>query len=336
MATGIGIRPSSGKGCARLGALVIVGAALVALTACGGGGSSAPTPSGGSAPAAGLAADEWVANAGDFKDAANWDTAEVVSLGIGASALTPADLNLVAGQPYVIEIKNTGTATQGVSAPDLFRAVAVRKTESGAEIKIHQFTEVYANAGKTVQLYLVPVFPGKYPLVGVANGVPVEGLSGTVNVTGSVPTNPAPVVKKVTSIGGPAGATDMIADAIPTWAAKAKAVTITMGDQKGKEGTGFYKPKDTVLKAGVPVTITFVNKGTVMHVYECEDFLKTAALWKITASNGYNTGAQARPADVEAGISTSLYLIPTVVGTYTLTDSAPGMEKTSATIKVTK
>ncbi|MDP4013054.1 MAG: hypothetical protein U0990_00910 [Candidatus Nanopelagicales bacterium] len=333
----IGPRQGRSRSRVRVGVIAAASLALFALGACSSsGGSSAPSTSGGSAPAAGLAADEWVTNAGDYKEAANWDTAQTVSLDLGASAMTPGSLELVAGEPYVIEITNNGAAAQGVSAPDWFRSVAVRKTESGAEIKLHQFTDVYANAGKTVSLYLVPVFPGTYPLEGVAGGIPVEGLSGQVTVTGSVPTAPAPVVEKLSSVGVPAGAADMIAKAIPTWDAKAKAVTITMDDQNGKDGTGIYKPKNAVLKVGVPVTLTFTNKGSVMHVYECEDFLKTAALWKVAAADGYNTGVMARPADVEAGVTTSLFLIPTVAGTYTLTDSAPGMEKMSATITVTK
>jgi hypothetical protein len=235
--------------------------------------------------------------------------------------------------PYEIQITNSGAADQGISAPDLFRASAVRKTESGAEIKMFQFSDVYAAAGKKVSLFLIPVMPGSYPLAGVgADGAPMAGLTGTVNVTGDVPTAPAPVIEPLTSLGAPEGAADMIAAAIPTWDADATAVTITMGDQDG--ASGFYKPADTALKVGVPAIITFENKGTVLHVYECEDFLKTAATWKVTGSDGWNTGAQVRPADVEAGVSTSLFVIPTVAGTYTLTDSAPDMESISATITV--
>lgn len=329
-----------------LGALAVASAALLALSACGGGSTSEPAASsapaaasgapaaasGGAATATTLAADEWVSNPGDFKEAANWDTAEVISLDL-AAAMTPASLELVAGMPYEIQIKNSGAADQGISASDFFRAAAVRKTESGAEIKMFQFSDIYAGAGKTVSLFVVPVIPGSYAIAGVgADGAPVAGLTGTFDVTGTVPTTPVPAIANVSSLGAPAGAADMIAAAIPTWDADATAVTITMGDN---EGTGFFKPADTTLKVGVPATITFTNEGSVLHVNECEDFLKTAAAWKVVASDGFTTGGQVRPADVEAGVSVSLYVIPTVAGTYALTDSAPGFEATTATITVT-
>jgi len=337
------LRQDSSKKRSTMSVVAIAGAALLALSACGGGSTEPAASSAAAAPAAsaaapaaasGIAADQWVSNVGEFKDAANWDVAEVLTLDL-AAAMTPASIDLVAGMPYEIQITNSGAADQGVSAPDLFRASAVRKTESGAEVKMFQFTDVFAAAGKTVSLFLIPVVPGTYPLAGVgADGAAVAGLTGTVNVTGAHPTAPVPAIEPLTSLGAPAGGADLIAAAIPTWDAAATAVTITMGDTEG--ASGFYKPADTALKVGVPATITFVNEGTVVHVYECEDFLKTAATWKVTGSEGWNTGAQVRPADVEAGVTTSLYVIPTVAGSYTLTDSSPGMEAISATITVTE
>jgi hypothetical protein len=307
----------------------IASAALLTLSACGGGDSDKPAAE---STVKALTADEWVSNVSEYKDAVNWDTAEVLTLDLGA-AMEPDTLELTAGSPYEIQISNSGTTELGVSAPELFRASAVRKTESGAEIKLYQFLDVYADAGKTVSLFLVPVVPGTYPLTGVSEGAPVDGLTGTFKVTGSVPTDPEPVIENVSSLNLPAGAADLITAAMPTWDADATAVTITMDDNGD---VGFYKPDDTILKVGVPATITFANEGSILHVYECEDFLMTTAMWKVTGSEGYDTGLQVRPADVEAGVSTSVYVIPTVAGVYELTDSAPGMEEISVTITVTE
>jgi len=307
----------------------IASAALLTLSACGGGDSDKPAAE---STVKALTADEWVSNVSEYKDAVNWDTAEVLTLDLGA-AMEPDTLELTAGSPYEIQISNSGTTELGVSAPELFRASAVRKTESGAEIKLYQFLDVYADAGKTVSLFLVPVVPGTYPLTGVSEGAPVDGLTGTFKVTGSVPTDPEPVIENVSSLNLPAGAADLITAAMPTWDADATAVTITMDDNGD---VGFYKPDDTILKVGVPATITFANEGSILHVYECEDFLMTTAMWKVTGSEGYDTGLQVRPADVEAGVSTSVYVIPTVAGVYELTDSAPGMEQITITITVTE
>ncbi|MGZ5414110.1 MAG: cupredoxin domain-containing protein [Aeromicrobium sp.] len=309
-------------------------AALLALSACGGGSDKSGDDSAGksdNAKSQTLAADEWVSNFDDFKEAADWDTAKVVTLDLGTDSLKPASLALVAGQPYEIEISNSGEADQGISAPDLFRGSAVRKTESGAEIKLTLFDGVYVAAAKKVSLFIIPVIPGSYEMVGMADDKPVAGMTGTVKVSGDVPTKPAPKMENISTAGVPAGAEDLITKARPTWDKGATAVTITMGDNGDAH---FYNPKNTVLKAGVPATITFVNKGNVLHVYEAADFLKTAALWKVTGANGWCTGGLARPADVEAGVETSLYVIPTKAGSYPLTDSTPGMESMKATITV--
>lgn len=328
------IRQDSSRNRGTRRVLAMVGAAAllaVSLTACGSG-DDGDNKSGPSTVDA-LAQDEWISNFDDFKEAANWDVAEVLSLDLGAGSMTPSSIDLVAGQPYEIQISNSGSVDQGVAAPDLFRSSAVRKTESGAEIKLRLFKEVYALPEQTISLFLIPVIPGSYTFDGVADGAAVAGMSATVNVSGDVPTEPAPVIENVSTVGMPAGAADLVAAATPTWDKDATAVTITMGDNGDAH---FYNPKDTVLKVGVPATITFVNEGDVLHVYECEDFLMTAALWKVTGSTGWDTGGLARPADVEAGVETSLYVIPTEAGTYALTDSTPGMESMTATITVKK
>src|SRR5665647_3012857 len=266
--------------------------------------------------------------------AANWDLAEKPEIVLGGGVINPSSLDLVAGQPYQISITNTDSVDLGIGMQDFFRASAVRKTESGAEIKLILFKGVYVKAGQTIELFVVPVMPGTYDLTGLAaDGTPVDGMTGTANVSGDVPTAPQPVIEDVSTVGVPEGAADMLAAAIPTWDATAIAVTITMGDT---EEAHFFEPSDTVLKVGVPATITFVNAGTTMHVYEMADFLKTAVLKQVTGTGGWNTGGLAKPADVEAGVTTSLSIIPTQAGTFELTDSAPGMESMRATITVTE
>lgn len=334
------IMPSKTKGGA-VGVIALASAALMVLSGCSSGASSAAEDgdtgaSAAAAPAAvsALGADEWVANAGDFKEAANWDLAEKPEIVFGGGVINPSSLDLVAGQPYQISITNTDSVDLGIGMQDFFRASAVRKTESGAEIKLILFKDVYVKAGQTIELFVVPVMPGTYDLTGLAaDGTPVDGMTGTANVSGDVPTTPQPVIEDVSTVGVPEGAADMLAAAIPTWDATAIAVTITMGDT---EEAHFFEPSDTVLKVGVPATITFVNAGTTMHVYEMADFLKTAVLKQVTGTGGWNTGGLAKPADVEAGVTTSLSIIPTQAGTFELTDSAPGMESMRATITVTE
>lgn len=317
-----------------LGFVALTSAALLALTACGGGASSEKaTPDvSNTAAASALAADQWVSNPGDFKEAANWDTAQKPAIALGGGAINPSTLDLVAGQPYQIEISNSDSTDLGIAAEDFFRGSAVRKTESGAEIKITLFKAVFVKAGKTISLFVVPVVPGTYEVTGLdANGAPVSGMTGTINVSGTLPTTPVPAFENVSTAGAPAGAAELLAAAIPTWDATAVKMTITMGDTAVAH---FFKPKAIALKVGVPVTITLVNSGNTMHVDEMTDFFKTAALWKVVGADGWNTGSRAKPADVEAGLTVSLFVIPTQAGTFTLVDSESGMENMKATITV--
>ena len=330
------ISSRSDKKRSALGFVALTSAALLTLTACGGGASSekaAPTASETTAAVSALAADQWVSNPGDFKEAANWDTAEKPTIALGGGAINPSSLDLVAGKPYEIEISNSDSVDLGIGMKDFFRASAIRKTESGAEIKLILFKEIFVKAGKSIRLFVVPVVPGTYEITGLdAKGTPVSGMSGKVKVSGTLPTTPVPALANVSTVGEVTGAADLIAAAIPTWEAKAIKATISMGDTAVAH---FFKPKNTVLKVGVPATITLVNKGNTMHVDEMMDFFKTTALWKVAGADGWNTGGLAKPADVDAGITVILFVVPTQAGTFTLTDSAPGMESMKATVTVT-
>lgn len=309
-------------------------ATLLALTACGGSSTAkekAATDTTATLKQA-LPEGQWISNFGDYKEAANWDAATPLSLDLGAGTLTPSSLELVAGQPYEIAISNSDSVEHGLSAPDFFRASAVRKTESsGGEIKLILFREINVGAGKSTSLFIVPVMPGVLTMNETTDGVVATDGSGRISVTGTVPTAPAPVIENISTVGEVSGAAGLIEAAKATWDTTAAAVTIEMGDN----GTAhFYKPKVTTLKLGAPVTLTFSNKGIVLHEYSAVDFFATLALWKVSTAEGSDTGGIVRPADLEAGGISSLYVIPTKAGTYKLGDGTPGMESMSGTIIV--
>lgn len=319
-----------------LGVIAVAAATLLTLTACGGSGTAketTATPADTSATLKqALPEGQWISNFKAYKEAANWDAATPLTLDLGAGSLTPSNLDLVAGQPYAIEISNSDTVEHGLSAPDFFRASAVRKTESpGGEIKLILFREINVAAGKSTTLYVVPVMPGVLTMDETADGVVTTDGTGRISVTGTAPTAPAPVIESISTVGEVAGAAGLIEAAKPTWATAAAAVTIEMGDNGSAH---FYKPKVTTLKVGVPVTLTFSNKGIVLHEYSAEAFFATCALWKVSTAEGSDTGGIVRPADLEAGGLSSLYVIPTKAGTYKLSDGTPGMESMSGTIIV--
>lgn len=313
-----------------IGFIALTAAALLTLTACGGESASSASKNTDAANSAvalveALPAGQWIANGGDFKEAANWDTAETVSLELGAGSITPSNLELVAGKPYVIEITNADSVEHGLAALDFLRASAVRKAESpGAEIKVTLMKEIYVLPGKTMELFVVPVMPGVTAMSGLTDGAAVSGMTGTISVTGSVPTTPAPVIESTSTVGEIAGA------ATADWSTAA-AVTVEMIDNGDAH---FFKPKIINLKLNQPVILTFANKGNILHVFDTPDFLKTCSFLKVVNAEGSVFGGKVRPADLEAGGVANLYIIPTKVGTYKLGDEAPEMASMQATIVV--
>jgi uncharacterized cupredoxin-like copper-binding protein len=211
------------------------------------------------------------------------------------------------------------------------RASAIRKVESpSSEIKMMLIKTINVHAGKSMPIFVVPVLPGVTKMEGLTNGSPAGGMTGTISVTGTTPTEPAPVIESLSTVGELADAAELLKAALPAWDT-ATSVTIEMGDN---DEIHFYKPKLTTLKLGLPVVLTFVNKGNVLHEYDAADLFKTVAVWKVSNAEGWVEGSVVRPADLEAGGQTSLYVIPTKTGTFTLGDSTPGMESMTATIEV--
>ena len=320
---------------ATMSVIAVSAAALLTLTACGGDSNNASTD----VPedtaitlVEALPAGQWISNSGDFKEAANWDTAETVTVDLGAGVITPSNLELVAGQPYVIEISNSDSVEHGLSALDFLRASAVRKVESpSAEIKVTLFKEIYVLPGKMMELFVVPVIPGVTAMEGLTDGVPVAGMTGTISVTGDAPTTPTPVIDPFSTVEEVAGAAGLIEAAKATWSTEAAAVTVEMMDNGDAH---FFKPKVIELKLNQPVTLTFANKGNILHVFETPDFLATCAFWKVVNAEGSVFGGKVRPADLEAGGASNLYIIPTKAGTYALGDEAPEMANMKATIIV--
>lgn len=286
-------------------------------------------------------ADQWISNFSDIKLAANWTLATSPTLTLTAGEFDHEALTLVAGTPYIIEIKNTDTVALGLDGGDLFRASVAWEVKEvwakqwGGEFKFNLLKEVFVNPGKTIKLWLLPVVPGMYKLNALdATGTKIAGMVGIVNVTGTIPTAPAPIFKNVSNVGNSTCDSNLVSAAIPTWDAKAQKATITLGDTATG---GSWEPKETVLKLGVPTILTFDNsKGLKKRIYQMDDFFKTLAVWKITGGDSWNTGTLLRGADVYGGVTVSMYFIPTVAGTYKATDSGPGMSDVSATIVVQK
>jgi len=291
-------------------AAAILVSALV-LAAC-----SSPSPGGGSAPPASEpsasqppAAEQYVANAADFVDAADWDAAETVTIELSEFAFAPSEITLEAGLPYILEIVNVGDVKHEFTAEDFFRTVATRKAETAeSEVKVPFFTEIEVFAGKSAELFLIPLIPGTYDLVCEIEGHFEAGMFGTITVTGATPTSPA---VELANVGDGAWVQDAAALVeAADWDAS-EALTIELSEYA-------FTPTDFELVAGQPYVITVVNVGEIKHEFTAEDFFGSIAFRKAEDASGEFKGPAPREVEVFAGAEIELFLIPTQPGTYDL------------------
>lgn len=335
----------AGRTTGGLRRFAILGAAFAVLAtgACGTA-STAKQPADApatSAPAAVAAPavftdDQYLQNSKAFVDAAKWDAAPKVKIDLGEMFFKPENVQLEAGKPVVIQLVNTGKVKHEFAADKFFRSVATRKVENpGSEVKAPYFTEVEVLAGKTVEIFVVPTVTGSFEMLCEIKGHREAGMEGTISVTGSAPTVPAPVLASVKAAPWLQNGADLVEAASATWKTTAKTIRIEAGEDGAKM---FFKPKNVVLKAGTPYVIELVNSGKIKHEYTADKFFPTVALRKAEDASGEYKAPMLKEAEVKAGHQLDLYLIPTVPGTYDIICEIDGHKAAGmfGTITVTK
>lgn len=305
--------------------LTVLGTALAVLVtgACGSGETAKPAVGGtttqgtaSTGKAAVLPEGQYLENAADFVDAADWDAATKMRIDLGEMFFKPKIVSLKAGRPYVLELVNTGKVKHEFTAAEFFRSAATRKIQSdSSEVKVPFFTEIEVFAGKTVELFVIPVMPGSFKMLCELKGHREAGMEGTITVTGSAPAVPAPVLASVTDgkwlQNGPA----LVEAASATWDAKKETIRIEAGEDGAKM---FFKPQNLVLKAGTPYVIELVNVGKIKHEYTAAEFLPTVAFRKLEDAEGEYKSLLLKEAEVLPGKQLDLYLIATKAGTYNI------------------
>jgi uncharacterized cupredoxin-like copper-binding protein len=310
--------------------------AVLATAACGGsdgtklsGSGSTPTQT---PTASALADGQHLENAAEFVAAADWDSKKTLRIALGEMFFEPKNLTLVAGQPYVLELVNNGKVKHEFAAGQFFRSAAIRKVESASsEVKAPFFNEVEVFAGKSVELFVIPVLPGTYEMLCEIAGHREAGMEGTITVTGTAPVVPAPVLGALTAgdwvQNGPA-----LVEAA-NWDAK-QTVRIEAGENGAKM---FFEPKNLTLKVGTPYVIQLVNVGKIKHEYTSEEFFPSVAFRKAEDAVGEYKAPRLNEAEVLAGQELDLYLIPTKAGTFTIVCEIAGHREAGmeGTIRVT-
>lgn len=95
----------------------------------------------------------------------DWNKAAVLRIELRDYGFIPRELRLRAGQPYRLEIFNSGGNTHYFNAPEFFQSVATHKAEvpAQAEIKGGSFTQFeIMRRGGQLHFYFVPLVAGTY------------------------------------------------------------------------------------------------------------------------------------------------------------------------------
>lgn len=346
----ISTHPRMGRGAGGLQRLTVLGAAvaLLATAACGSQTTSTPAAGGSSSGSASKAAPvkapaitdgQYLSNAAEYVDAAKatWDaTAKTVAIELNEMSFTPKNVTLEAGKPYVLKLTNKGKVKHEFSAGKFFRSAATRKvgTDAGA-VKVPFFTEVEVFAGKTAEVFVIPVIPGTFDMLCELPGHLEAGMEGTITVTGKAPAVPAPVLGDVASGAWLQNSGKLLDAAKPTWDAKAKTLQIDAGEDGAKM---FFKPKNLTLKVGTPYKIQLMNVGKIEHEYAADELFASVALRKVEDASGEYKGLLLKEAEVLPGKQLDVYLIPTKAGSFKILCGIPGHDEAgmNGTITVTK
>ncbi len=130
-------------------------------------------------------ADDYVRDSDRIVKETDWGKMQTIEVELYDYGYRPRDLRLKAGQPYKIVLKNSGAKDHYYTAGEFFRAVATRKAMVNrfAEIKAPYFTavEVLKNGGQ-LDLYVVPVRKGTYPVHCPIDDHEEKGSTGTITV----------------------------------------------------------------------------------------------------------------------------------------------------------
>ena len=91
--------------------------------------------------------------------------------------ISQTEYQMETGKAYKLEIRSTGIEECAFRADEFFRNIWLRKVEAGGlEIKAAQLNELEFETEAEVEIFLVPIKPGRYPYG--CKGLEDRGLSG--------------------------------------------------------------------------------------------------------------------------------------------------------------
>jgi len=115
--------------------------------------------------------------------ATDWSRAERLEIVLEDYRFTPETLRLRANTPYVLALINRGSKTHDFTAPAFFRTTATRDRDPAAIAMRAAGGRVDVDAGATVELAVLPLAAGSFPLECVKPLHAMFGMEGEIVVT---------------------------------------------------------------------------------------------------------------------------------------------------------
>ncbi len=256
----------------------------------------------------------------------NWDNKTVVDVGMVETSATNYSFSLSqtefeAGKPYVLRIDNPATNdakhyfSPKTDLGSFYKAVATRKVQTAqAEYKAPYFDAVELKIGGTLEVYFVPVLPGTYNIICTIPGHEALGMAVTVTIYGD-PANALDL--EVASDFNTALTSD--ARRSGSHAVWASAVDTTVSMVEGTSTFSFQPPDVPLTKdIGYKFALTNSSGHASKHYYTAAEFYKTVVLRKADDAEAEIKAPYLKAVELLIGGSTTLYIVPTVTGTFSV------------------
>lgn len=270
--------------------------------------------------------------ASDWVKSVDWSKATTVQVNMveqgtplsGPLAYSPNNLTFEAGKPYILRIVNAPTnaekhyfATEGLA--DFYKGIAVRKVQTTqAEYKAAHFINVELMIGGSLDIYFVPVLPGTYNILCVIPGHKERGMVALVTITGGVGNQ---LDLEIASDFNTALLTDpRKSSSHAVWSSKVDKTVMINETPYGFIPTDLQVNKDV----GYKISIENPAGHASPHYYTAAELYKTVVLRKAEDSQAEVKAPYLSAVELLIGGKTSLFVVPTVVGTFQTLCTIPG------------
>lgn len=116
-------------------------------------------------------------------DQIDWAQATVVEIQLSEFDYSPSELFFERNKPYILRITNIGAAAHDMVGGSFFGAIATKMAQNrSGRIVTPLLTSIYVKSKQQMELWFVPVRPGKYTFFCNLDGHREGGMEGEVTI----------------------------------------------------------------------------------------------------------------------------------------------------------